>query len=79
MAQKLLHKVVSMGIKYKLNKAGEPILGTSTKVPKLGDNKVDEIPILGIPLLSFKFEDNSKIGKETSDELWQVFSSMIMY
>lgn len=63
-------KVIKIGKKYELNKMGDPILDASIKRPKLGDNKVDEIPILGIPLLSWKYHDNSKIGKETSDELW---------
>jgi hypothetical protein len=71
--------MVTIGKKYQLNKNGEPILDAGRDRPKLGDNKVDELPILGIPLLSFKTNDPSLIGKGTSDELWQVFSSMIMY
>jgi len=71
--------MVTIGKKYQLNKNGDPILDAAISRPKLVDNKVDELPILGIPLLSFKHIDPSLIGKGTSDELWQVFSSMIMY
>ena len=62
--------MVTIGKKYQLNKNGDPILDAAISRPKLVDNKVDELPILGIPLLSFKHIDPSLIGKGTSDELW---------
>jgi hypothetical protein len=53
-AQKLLKKMVTIGRKYNLNHNGDPILSEGQARPKLKGNKVEEIPILGIPLLSFK-------------------------
>lgn len=75
LAEKLLQKIVTIGKKYRLNHNGDPILSEGQERPKLKDNKVDEIPILGIPLLSFKNTDKRgkseyTIGKDTADELW---------
>jgi hypothetical protein len=64
-------------LKYELDHNGDPILSKNRNVPPLGDNKVDEVPILGLPLITYAAETGIT-GKENSDLLWQVFSSMII-
>ena len=39
--------------KYDLDHKGDPILAKNRDVPPLGDNQVDEVPILGLPLITF--------------------------
>lgn len=46
-------------------------------MPKLKDNEVDQIPILGQGLITYQSEKGIS-GKENSDFLWQYFSKMII-
>mmetsp|Transcript_1847 Transcript_1847/g.2502 ORF Transcript_1847/g.2502 Transcript_1847/m.2502 type:complete len:99 (+) Transcript_1847:655-951(+) len=47
-------------------------------MPDLQVEKANEIPIQGLPLVSYNPE-KKLVGKEKSDTLWQVFSRMIIH
>jgi|TARA_B110000285_G_C14480056_1_gene319352 hypothetical protein len=58
---------------------GNPIFDENQKTPKLKGNDVGVVPVLGLPLFNLRERDNGITGTEKSDELWQVFSTMIQY
>jgi len=47
-------------------------------VPQLKVEESNEIPIMGLPLITYK-EQEMLTGKDSSDKLWQVFSKMILF
>jgi hypothetical protein len=58
---------------------GNPIFDQNQETPQLTGNDVGVVPILGLPLFNLRERDNEITGTEKSDELWQVFSTMIQY
>jgi hypothetical protein len=74
-----MKKSVLKGKSYQLDPLGNPIFDKSSAAPKLVDNDVGKVPILGMPLFSFANRDYSLSATAQSDELWQIFSAMITY
>ena len=63
---------------YELDPEGRPILETTQRVPRLSMEQSSEIPIMGLPLMTFSKSNVSVGAKEHSDKLWGLFSNMIM-
>jgi len=63
---------------YELDHQGRPILETRQRVPKLSLEQSSEIPIMGLPLMTFSKSNVRMHAKEHSDKLWGLFSNMIV-
>ena len=74
-----IYQNLLQGRHYQLDMLGNPIFDENQKTPKLKGNDVGVVPVLGLPLFNLRERDNGITGTEKSDELWQVFSTMIQY
>ena len=74
-----MYQSLLQGRHYELDILGNPIFDQNHEKPTLEGNDLGSVPILGMPLFNLRERDSEVTGKDKSDELWQVFSTMIHY